>query len=141
MTKTDPFQATGIEREVVANNVLLEHLSGFIHSFIEESYIQRIETLLNREYWSKVSREIEKHLKAEYCQHWEKQSRPEAWNEKYSNNTGVYISNKSEGYLMKIEQASKLSLYNCEDAIFSINAGKTAIFLNHDWGVWYCENT
>jgi len=141
MAKADPLEEIGIERKEVSDDVFSKHFNGFIQSFVDENYRQRIENLLKRESWVKVSTTIEKHLNRNFCQHWEKQSRPDNWEEKYNSNEGIYIANKSKGLLMNTDQASNLSLHQCEDAIFSINAGKLAIYLNHDWGIWYCHRT
>ncbi len=141
MAKVSALEALSIERREIDESLLTEHLQAFAKAFVYENYYSRIEKLIDRDPWIKATKEIEKHLNEKFCSKSDEQSRPDVWNNEFSGKEGIYIASDNIGLLMSLEEASKVSLLDCTDAIFSLEAGKLAVFLNHEWGVWYCRHT
>jgi len=138
MARVDALKALGIERVEVDRASQLAHLEGFIESFVLPEYRDRISGKVRRSMWVYASPEIEKRLDSRRCRFWEEHSRPESYPPEYLAR-GIYIASAESGLEMSIADASRLSVSRSQNAIFSIIAGKLAIFLNHEWGVWYCK--
>ena len=138
MARVDPMKSLGIVRSECDAMTFQAHLDGFVGMFVSTELQGRVHALMKRGPWYRVSQKIEKNLNPKRCRHWEEHSRPDAWPLQFAKN-GVYIADLRIGLSMSVADASALSSKTCNDGIFSIVPGRLAVFLNHDWGVWFCN--
>jgi len=138
MSRVDPLESLGIPRAEVPADEARAHLDAFLGTFVLASHRDRGRTLIEQGKWLEAAKQIEKGLDPRTCEHVDEQSRPESRRAGFTGR-GVYLADTTAGLSMTLEQASKLSLARCQDAVFSLEAGRRAVFLNHDWGVWYCR--
>ena len=109
-----------------------------IDAFVLAEYRDRVRAMVRRGSWLKVSTLIEQRMDPRRCRLCDEQSRPDEWPRAVAE-MGVYMADVRVGLTMSVADASSLSIRTCSDAVLSIVPGRLAVFLNHEWGVWYCE--
>ncbi len=137
----DSLQALGIERRPCSPEVVQEQLLSFVEAFVMPSFRVRARNLVQRpgrKDWTQVSSLLRERLDPAACKTCDDQSRPGDWPAKFDQ-AGVYLASFRDGFEMSLSEASQLSLYNIEDAVFTIMPGRLAAFMHHEWGVWFCE--
>lgn len=147
MARVDPLVALGIAREEQDAEVLSAHLTEFVDAFVVCDSRTRVHNLMKRARHGKVGRRwfevlglIESRLDREVCRPWDEQSRPDTWPAAVAKR-GLYIAEPHVALEMTLDEASRLWIHETTDAVFSIVPGRLAVFLNHEWGVFYCERT
>lgn len=138
MARTDPLEALGLSRDAAGDGERALHLEGFIKAFVEAASRERVRLLLRREGWTRASTRLRESLDPRWARLEDAQSRPTRWPDRFRGE-GLYIASVKEAWRLELEQASALSLKTVSDAVFSLEAGRRAVFLDHEWGVWWCE--
>jgi hypothetical protein len=134
----DPLQVLGIPRSECGREVTAQHLQAFVDAFVVASSRVRLHNLLRRRRWrGEVPTLVEERLDPALCRLDVAQSRPVRWDPRFRG-VGIHIADAKVGLSMRLEQASALSIQTCTDAIFSLDPGRLAVWLNHEWGVRYC---
>lgn len=136
--RRDELEALGVERIEVDHLVVRAHLEAFVAAFIRPDSRVRAASLLKREGFSDrfASCAMER-MDARLCRLDDKQSRPAQWPRQFLR-SGILIDGGG-GLAMGMEQASAASIARSRHALFSIEAGRLAVFFEHEWGVWYCS--
>jgi hypothetical protein len=136
--RRDELKALGIERIEVDPLVVVEHLRIFVDVFIRSDSRVRAASLLKREGFSdRFASCVMERMDANLCRLDNHQSRPVRWPRQFLKQ-GILIDSGG-AFAMGMEQASAASIARSRHALFSIDAGRLAVFFEHEWGVWYCS--
>jgi len=137
--KQDKLKALGIDRIEVDRLVVQPHVLAFVDVFLRPDSRVKARSLWKREGFSeKFAACVMQRMDARFCRSDSDQSRPAHWPAQFSRQ-GILIDRDGPGLAMTGEQASAASLALGRHSLFSIEAGRLAVFFEHEWGVWFCS--
>jgi hypothetical protein len=121
-----------------------KHLRAFAESFIDGNYCERwIHLLIEKsEKAEKALHKFEHHLNESRCKEIGRGAHtfPSSLAEVYGVKLGVYFDGSEAPCKVSVAEAATLAVERFADAIFSLEAGKRALFFHHDSGTWVCED-
>jgi hypothetical protein len=119
-----------------------KHLRAFAASFIDKNYTDRwIHITIEKPEKAKYEmHKLERHLNPTYCKMMaDVEAFPVSLAEAYGSKQGVYFDGTEPAQRMTAPEAASLAEERNVDAMFSIAAGKLAIFFFHEGWAWKCE--
>jgi hypothetical protein len=127
------------KRKACSPELAKEHLEAFSKAFIDKKYLERWRFLIV-ERPTRAKRELRKfdwHLNDDRCRLIEAyEADPEILSQQFGSKLGVYFDGTRPPSLMTVAEAAGFQ----EDAIFSLEPGRLAIFFFHEGWAWICEN-
>lgn len=119
-----------------------KHLRAFAELFIDKNYSDRWIhiTIEKREKAEREIHKFERHLNIRYCGLMaDVDAFPVSLAETYGTKVGVYFDGTESATYMTAPEAASLAEERNTDAMFSLVAGKLAIFFFHEGWNWECE--
>jgi hypothetical protein len=119
------------------------HLRGFAQSFIDGNNANRwIHFLIEKPAKSLANlHKFEHHLREEFCEGIGRNAStfPASLTNEFGTKLGVYFDGSEPPSKLSIGEAATLATERGVDAVFSLVAGKLAVFFHHADGVFICE--
>jgi len=142
--KTEPkkFHFVEVHPKPCSSSEAEKHLRAFAEFFIDKNYTDRwIHITIEKPEKAKHEmRKSERHLNPMYCKMMaDVDAFPASLAEIYRSKQGVYFDGTEPGQYMTAPEAASLAEERNADAMFSMAAGKLAIFFFHEGWAWKCE--
>ena len=116
------------------------HLRAFAEAFVGKSHAGRwIHLLIERpEKSAEALHKLEHHLDGRYCGEAGRgaDAFPSSLTEVYGSGRGVYFDGSEPACKISAAEAATLATERFADAIFSLEAGKRALYFHHSGGMW-----
>lgn len=120
-----------------------KHLRAFAQSFVDRKHTGRwIHLLIEKpEKAENALHKFEHHLNESCCKEIGRgaDTFPSSLAKVYGSRRGVYFDGSESPCRVSIAEAATLATERYADAIFSLDAGRRAIFFHHSSGAWVCE--